>query len=107
MISIHELIETIIGDKNYRCIEPSCSLYKFQRSQEAFPSFSPLYLCSNCRDIFQVSVDEQLDDIARRWVKRREETGDIFPIPQEIVEKFKRMALEISIPDCPEGGGED
>lgn len=107
MISIHDLIETAIGDKNYRCVEPSCSVYKLSRSQEAFFPFSPFDLCSNCRNILQVSVDEQLDVIARRWMKRTEETGDILPIPKEIVEKFNRMALEITIPDSSDGRGED
>jgi hypothetical protein len=103
MISIHDLITYALPDKNYRPVEPSCSFYKLSRSQEAFFRFSPFDLCSNCRDIFQVSVDEQLDDIARRWMKRTEETGDILPIPKEIVEKFNRMSLEIAIPDRPDG----
>jgi hypothetical protein len=36
-------------------------------------------------------------------MKRTEETGDILPIPKEIVEKFNRMSLEIAIPDRPDG----
>lgn len=107
MISIHDVITSALPDKNYRCREPSCSFYKLSQSKEDFFPFSPFDLCSNCRDIFQVSVNEQLDDIARRWMERTEGTGDIFPMPKEIVEEFDRLAFEIAIPDRPVGGGED
>ena len=107
MISIHYLIKAAINDENYRCVDPSCSLYEFLRSGKALAPLAVFKFCGECRKAMGIVINEEGENINRIWMEAIEAAGNKLVFPKEVVDYIQRMTLKVTIPDGAMSRGVD
>lgn len=105
MITVEDLVTGAFRDKDYRCMNPTCSLYKFFRSGKTLPPFAFFEFCGECRKTLGIVPDEERDNIDRIWMKAIKDAGNRLVFPREVLDYIERKTVEIPVPDTSETGG--